>query len=158
MAGHLRIALERALPRNSVQQDAKKAHHVRATRNPDQPLQLGHRLSGPNSERGSEAGASFDTVERAVPSKRPAHLTPTGITHGRTDEHADAGSTEYAGGAHRQHLVSGSPAMTEATAQRLIEALNSHHTSLEETSRTLSEASTQLRDVIHLLKGPRHRL
>ena len=101
---------------------------------------------------------SFNTVETAVPSNRPARLTPTGTTHGGTDEHADAGPSAYAGADHRQHLLSGSPAMTEATAQRLIQALISNHASLEETSRTLSEASTQLRDVVVLLKGPRRRL
>ena len=47
--------------------------------------------------------------------------------------------------------------MTEATAQRLIEAFNAHHKSLEETSQTLSEASRHLKDACLLLRGPRHK-
>lgn len=48
-------------------------------------------------------------------------------------------------------------AMTEATAQLLIDALNAHHTSLADTSQTLAQASSDLKDVCLLLKGPRHK-
>lgn len=166
LAGHLKTALERVLPQHGAEHDSGKAQHVLDSGRANWPSQLGqHVNSAASNEQALRAEAASDLAGTAVPVKRPAHLTHTGASPGRTDEHADADSRGHseanearpAGDAHMQLHVDSNSAMTEATAQRLIEALNNHHTGLEQTSRTLSEASTHLRDVCLLLKGPRHR-
>ncbi|CAL5227506.1 g10491 [Coccomyxa viridis] len=127
--GRLQTALQKALPRQIAERASGKEHHFQAARRGAQPSQLGHQLnSASSSERGLEAGAASALDGTAVPVKLPAHLNPDSNT-----------------------------AMTEATAQRLVEALNAYHTGLEDTSQTLSEASRHLKDVCLLLKGPRHR-
>ena len=104
------------------------------------------------------AGAPSDMAESAVAIKNQSGPALIGGSNGMTDEHADAVAGECIGDAHRQRVANGHKAMTEATAQRLIAALHSHHVSLEETSRTLSEASRQLRDVCVLLNRRKHIL
>ena len=158
LTGHVRAALQRALPQHGAQHVSGKAHPVWAGGRADQPLQLGHQLSNAaSSEQGSDVGAASDLGGTAVPLKRPAHPVPIGTTDRGAGEPTDAGSSEHAVDAHRQALGNGSTAMTEATAQRLIDALNAHHTGLAETSQALSQASSDLKGVCLLLKGPRHR-
>ena len=153
MAGYLQSALQRALSQHSAESGPGKVQHAQAAKRRVQPFS-----SAASSNPRWEAGASSDLVESAVAAEHPSKRPPTDGRHGPTNKYADAGISEAAGDAHTQLLTGSSTAMTEATAQRLINALNSHHRSLEEASQTLSEASRQLRDGCLLLNRHKHRL
>lgn len=160
-AGHLRTVLQKALPQHVAQrlpgQAVSTQHEAAQTK--ERSLQIQQPVSiAASGMQESDASMPTAAIATAHPSRRLSQSPQDNSTQRQTNKHARASDHGLDGTIHGNVRTSGNEAMTEATAQRLVAALALHHSTLEQTSQTLAEASRELKDACLLLKGPRHRI
>ena len=115
-----------------------------------------------SAEAGADTGSHWqhdsNDMDAAPPAAgRPVHKSKRGSVQ-KSSVNETASLQHDRTGIESSRQQGSDVVMSEAAAQRLIDALNAHNASLSESSQTLCEASRQLKDACLLLQGRKHRL
>ena len=155
--------MRRALPQQPAQH-LREDELATASQKHAQPSQAGLAAgSAASTEREQpNEGRHSQSYGRRSPEQKLAALAATergGEIHydsmQRASQDGSLGTGRAGGADLEQHNIHDESKLTEATALRLLQALNEHHASLLKASQTLCEASRQLKQASLLLKGHR---
>ena len=155
------MVLRRALPQQPARHQPKDGNRLisQSYAQPSQASLAAGSAASVEREQPEEQTHS-QSYDRGWPEQRGATLSANerdGEVQHDSVQHASQQSslgTGRAGGADlKEHMLHDKSELTEATALRLLQALDEHRASLDKTSQTLCEASRQLKEASLLLKG-----
>ena len=112
------------------------------------------KIEQPNRQTRSQSyGRAWPAEKGATPSAKESggEVQHDSMLH--ASQQSSLGTGRAGGADLQQHSIHDKSTLTEATALRLLQALNEHRASLFEISETLCEASRQLKEASLLLKG-----